>query len=68
MYLFALLSFVFFETFSFADRVNIPKEIMEIPGFPFPEWNKSYITRQQCLEYLNMFANQFNLRKHIQVA
>lgn len=48
-------------------KVNIPKEIMEIPGFPFPkEWNKSYITRQQCLEYLNMFANHFNLRKHIQ--
>lgn len=49
-------------------RVNIPKEIMEIPGFPFPEeWNKSYITRQQCLEYLNMFADHFNLRKHIRV-
>ncbi|XP_034310113.2 uncharacterized protein [Magallana gigas] len=47
-------------------QVNIPKEIMEIPGFPFPkEWNKSYITRQQCLEYLNMFADHFNLRKHI---
>lgn len=47
-------------------KVNIPKEIMEIPGFPFPkEWNKSYITRHQCLEYLNMFANHFTLRKHI---
>lgn len=41
---------------------------MEIPGFAFPEeWNKSYITRQQCLEYLNMFADHFNLRKHIRV-
>ena len=41
---------------------------MQFPGFPHPkEWTTSYITRQQCLEYINMFIEHYNLRKYIKV-
>ncbi|XP_061179580.1 uncharacterized protein LOC133188220 [Saccostrea echinata] len=47
-------------------RINLPKELQEFPGFPYPnEWITSYITRQQCLQYLNMFADNFKLRPYI---
>ncbi|KAK3083174.1 hypothetical protein FSP39_015743 [Pinctada imbricata] len=47
-------------------KINIPKEIQEFPGFPYPkEWKKSYITRQQCLQYINDFIDHFNIRKNI---
>ncbi|XP_061180444.1 dimethylaniline monooxygenase [N-oxide-forming] 4-like [Saccostrea echinata] len=45
---------------------NLPKEIQEFPDFPYPkEWTTSYITHQQCLQYLNMFADHFKLRPYI---
>lgn len=49
-------------------RINVPKELQEFPSFPYPkEWKTSYITRQQCWEYLNMFTDHFNIRKYIRV-
>ena len=48
-------------------RTNVPKEIMAFPGFPHPKEWTSYITREQCLEYLNMFIDHYSLRKYIRV-
>ncbi|XP_061188988.1 flavin-containing monooxygenase 3-like [Saccostrea echinata] len=46
-------------------KTNLPKELQEFPGFPYPkEWN-SYISRQQCLQYLNEFIDHFDIRKYI---
>ncbi|XP_062593555.1 uncharacterized protein LOC134255032 [Saccostrea cucullata] len=47
-------------------EINLPKELQEFPDFPYPkEWTTSYITRQQCLQYLNMFTDHYNLRPYI---
>ena len=51
----------------FLIRTNLPKELQEFPGFQYPkEWN-SYISRKQCLQYLNEFTDHFDLRKYIKV-
>ncbi len=36
--------------------LNIPKEGIEIPSFPFPPTLPSYLTRQQMTNYINGFA------------
>ncbi|XP_062618681.1 uncharacterized protein LOC134280295 [Saccostrea cucullata] len=47
-------------------RSNLPKELQEFPDFPYPkEWTSSYITRQQCHQYLNMFTDHHKLRPYI---
>ena len=51
----------------FYNRSNFPKELMEIPGFPFPKEWPSYITRQQMLHHLDNYFNHFNLCKFVKV-
>lgn len=46
-------------------RTNLPKEVMGFPDFPIPEQNKSYLTRAEILEFLNLYADNFNLRPNI---
>ncbi|XP_056016359.1 dimethylaniline monooxygenase [N-oxide-forming] 2-like [Ostrea edulis] len=49
-------------------KINIPKELQEFPSFPYPkEWKTSYISRQQCLEYINRFTDHFKLRQYIRM-
>ncbi|XP_050540119.1 senecionine N-oxygenase-like isoform X2 [Daktulosphaira vitifoliae] len=47
-------------------RTNLPKEIMELPGFPHkgPE-DKSYVTANDMLKYLEDYAEHFGLIKFI---
>ncbi|XP_050429759.1 senecionine N-oxygenase-like [Adelges cooleyi] len=47
-------------------RTNLPKEIMELPGFPHkgPE-DKSYVAANEMLKYLEDYAQHFGLTKHI---
>lgn len=49
-------------------RTNLPKEIMELPGFPHkgPE-DKSYVAANEMLKYLENYAEYFELKKHIKV-
>lgn len=51
-----------------ASRINVPKHLQQFPSFPYPkEWKTSYISRQQCLEYINRFTDHFKLRQYIRV-
>ncbi|XP_008586858.1 PREDICTED: dimethylaniline monooxygenase [N-oxide-forming] 1 [Galeopterus variegatus] len=45
---------------------NSCKEMSCYSDFPFPEDYPNYIPNSQFLEYLKMYANQFNLLKRIQ--
>lgn len=38
---------------------------MEYADFPYPKLGASYITQQQVLEYINGYAQHFNLHRHI---
>lgn len=44
---------------------NLPKEIMGFPDFPVPEQNRSYIPQQDILNFLNLYADNFNIRQCI---
>lgn len=48
-------------------RTNLPKEVMGLPDFPFPEQKKSYLKREDILQFLNDYATHFNIRSSIQV-
>lgn len=52
----------------FVFRTNLPKEIMELPGFPHkgPE-DKSYVAANDMLKYLEDYASYFDLKKHVKV-
>lgn len=40
---------------------------MGLPDFPFPEQKKSYLKREDILQFLNDYATHFNIRSSIQV-
>lgn len=44
---------------------NLPKEIMASPDFLFPFEDRSYISSDKILKYLNLYADNFNLREKI---
>ncbi|XP_017771385.1 PREDICTED: senecionine N-oxygenase-like [Nicrophorus vespilloides] len=46
-------------------RTNLPKEVMGFPDFPIPEQRKSYLTQAEILDFLNLYADNFELRKNI---
>ncbi|KAJ3648315.1 hypothetical protein Zmor_020127 [Zophobas morio] len=46
-------------------RTNLPKEVMGYPDFPIPEQNRSYLTQAEILEFLNLYADHFKIRKLI---
>ncbi|XP_046666098.1 senecionine N-oxygenase-like [Homalodisca vitripennis] len=45
-------------------RTNLGKENMEFPGFPFVN-SKSFVTAAEVRQYLEDFANNYNLKKNI---
>ncbi|XP_076056880.1 uncharacterized protein LOC143034553 [Oratosquilla oratoria] len=42
-------------------RTNIPKEIMAFPDFPFKEEEDSFVMHTSVLQYLQDYANHFNI-------
>lgn len=44
---------------------NLPKELMSFPDFPFPPNDKSFVPASVVNEYLNLYADNFELRSHI---
>ncbi|KAG5680245.1 hypothetical protein PVAND_009767 [Polypedilum vanderplanki] len=42
-------------------RTDIPKEVMSYPDFPYPTKTTSYIPSSDVLDYLNAYANKFDL-------
>lgn len=46
-------------------RTNLPKELMAFPDFPFPPGERSFITASEVHDYLNSYADTFELRRHI---
>lgn len=48
-------------------RTNLPKEVMGFPDFPIPEQTKSYLTQAEILDFLNLYADFFDLKKLIKV-
>ncbi|EDW74760.1 uncharacterized protein Dwil_GK15848 [Drosophila willistoni] len=46
-------------------RTNLPKEIMGFPDYEIGENEKSYIKSEEILDFLNQFADHFELRNHV---
>lgn len=46
---------------------NLPKEIMGFPDFSIPSQEKSYISSNDFLEFLNLYADNFNLHNLIKL-
>lgn len=46
-------------------HTNLPKELMAFPDFPFPHQEKSFIPARDVGDYLNRYADAFDLRRHI---
>lgn len=40
---------------------------MGYPDFPIPEREKSYLTQAEILDFLNQYADKFDLKKYIKV-
>lgn len=40
---------------------------MGYPDFPIPEQKKSYLTQAEILDFLNLYAENFGLKKYIKV-
>lgn len=45
--------------------INGPKEITNFPGLEFPHDERSYVHRDKFADYLNLYADKFDLRKYI---
>ncbi len=46
-------------------KTNIPKEVMCYPDFPFTDQDASFLPSNEILEYLNSYADKFDIRKLI---
>lgn len=44
---------------------NIPKEVMQFPDFPNSLEDRSFVTSEKILKYLNLYADNFGLKKFI---
>ncbi|XP_066152340.1 uncharacterized protein [Euwallacea fornicatus] len=44
---------------------NLPKELMELDGFPYKEQKSSFISQRNVIEYLDDYAKHFGLLSHI---
>lgn len=50
-------------------RTNLPKQIMELPDYPYPgPADESYLSSQDVLNYFEEYAKHFNLNKYIKVS
>ncbi|XP_035827480.1 flavin-containing monooxygenase FMO GS-OX-like 4 isoform X2 [Aplysia californica] len=47
-------------------RTNIPKEVMNFPGFPFKTDLPSFLSHENVAEYLEDYVDHYGLRDHIQ--
>lgn len=58
-----------FQQISYITRSNLPKEIMELSGFPHTGVGDAcYFPAAYIQKYLNDFTDHFNLRSHIKVS
>ena len=48
-------------------RTNLPKEIMAFPDFPFDASLPSFVMHHDVLNYLQKYADHFELERYIQV-
>jgi dimethylaniline monooxygenase (N-oxide forming) len=46
-------------------KTNIPKEVMCYPDFPFPDKDESFLPSSEILNYLNEYADKFDIKKFI---
>ncbi|XP_042209897.1 flavin-containing monooxygenase FMO GS-OX5-like isoform X2 [Homarus americanus] len=46
-------------------KTNLPKEVMGFPDFPFPSGEESFLHHSQVLQYLDSYAEHYNLHPHI---
>ncbi|XP_031627749.1 senecionine N-oxygenase-like [Contarinia nasturtii] len=46
-------------------RTNIPYQLIEFPGYEYPEETQGYPSHTEILKYLNSYASDFNLTEHI---
>ncbi|XP_013404525.1 flavin-containing monooxygenase FMO GS-OX-like 4 [Lingula anatina] len=46
-------------------RTNLPKEAMAFPDFPFEKDGRSFLKHEEVLDYLEKYADHFNLKKYI---
>jgi dimethylaniline monooxygenase (N-oxide forming) len=46
-------------------HTNLPKEIMGYPDFDIPHQEKSYISAEDMLNFLNLYADHFKVRERI---
>ncbi|XP_058465155.1 senecionine N-oxygenase-like [Malaya genurostris] len=46
-------------------RTNLPKEVMGFPDFPIPEQKESYIPSQDILNFLQCYAEKFDVIRHV---
>lgn len=44
---------------------NLPKEIMQFPNFPHQNQDHSFVTSDVILNYLNLYADHYDLRNYI---
>ncbi|XP_031627928.1 senecionine N-oxygenase-like [Contarinia nasturtii] len=48
-------------------RTNIPHQIMEFPGWKYPEGSQSYPTYEAVWSYIDSYAKKFKLMEHIKL-
>ncbi|KAJ2702428.1 hypothetical protein FB645_004289 [Coemansia sp. IMI 203386] len=48
-------------------NTNLPKDVMQFPGFPFPSATPEFPSREQVQEYVRSYASHHNLRKLVQL-
>ncbi|XP_019892627.1 flavin-containing monooxygenase 3 isoform X3 [Musca domestica] len=47
-------------------RTNLPKEVMGYLDFPYPQsMQESFVGSQVVLDFLNLYADHYNLKRHI---
>lgn len=47
------------------NSTNLPKEIMGFPDFPIPKQEKSYISAEDMLAFLNLYSEEFHVKEQI---
>ena len=48
-------------------HTNLPKELMAFPEFPFPPSEKSFVHHDKMASYLEAYAREYELQKHIRL-
>lgn len=50
---------------SIPNRANAPYQAMDYPDFPYPNYTTSFPSHDDVWKYLNSYAKEFDIRKHI---